>query len=418
MRNKTFIISLVVIAASLIGIALSALLIFEYFGVTPAVADAVCARGSGVNACTIVSASRFAAIRGIPLIGDVPVAVMGFIFYGFIASIALMYIIRRNNEEIPQLYILILILAGAAFIGDMALYFISVFIIKFVCPLCAITYAATAVILLSSILILRNNRTYTGESLTMSIKNYLKKHSLNFALIAFVLAAAGIGIGAGARVIAQAKEASTYEDRLNVAIRQYETAKETDISLAEAPIFGKPSAQAKFVVFFDFTCIHCMDEFLVLEKMMKKYPDAISVTFKFFPLHGNCGTLEKGREDSDAEACIASVAAFCGHNQGKFMEYARILFDNYHNKDIKFSVKTVREAAKTAGLDIAGFDLCFGSKKAREFVASEYLETERLGITSTPTLYLNGKKLTADSRKADILEGLVNYCVEKKKQMK
>lgn len=415
MRNKSFIVSLIIIAASIAGLLLSVLLILEYFGVAPAAADIVCSRGNGVNACTIVSASRFAALRGLPLIGDLPVAVFGFIFYGFIAAVVILNGIRRNDDESPQLFFLILILSTFALIGDIALYLISMFIIKFVCPLCVMSYAATAVILVSSILMLKNNRNFQGESLTMSIKKYLKKHILNFALIAIALTAAGIGMGAGARVIAKVKEASTYEDRLNRAIRQYETAKETAISLTEAPALGKSPAQADFVMFFDFTCIHCMDEFFELEEIIKKYPDSMSVSFKYFPLNGDCGRLKKGRDDREAEGCMASAAAYCGHRQGKFAEYAKILFNNYHKKDIKFSAGTVMEAAKSAGMNTREFEQCFGSKKALEFVTSEYMETERLDIRSTPTLYLNGKRLVSGSRKKDILEGLVKYCMQRNK---
>jgi hypothetical protein len=44
MRNKTFILSLIVIIASIAGLSLSALLILEYFGLAPAAADIVCVR--------------------------------------------------------------------------------------------------------------------------------------------------------------------------------------------------------------------------------------------------------------------------------------------------------------------------------------------------------------------------------------
>jgi predicted DsbA family dithiol-disulfide isomerase len=192
-------------------------------------------------------------------------------------------------------------------------------------------------------------------------------------------------------------------------------AKENNILLNEAPASGKQTAKAKFVKFFDFTCIHCMDEFIVLEKLLKKYPEDISVSFKFFPLDGNCFISGKGRNEEEPEACIASAAGFCGHRQGKFMECAKILFENYHKKDIKFTGKTLRDAAMAAGLDIAGFDLCFGSKQAREFVGMEYAEAEMLKISSTPTLFLNGKRLPAGSRKEDIFEGLINYCMQRSK---
>jgi protein-disulfide isomerase len=418
-RNRTFIITLTIIAASLIGLALSTLLIFEYYGAAPAAAEAVCAHGqAGVNSCAIVSASRYAAFRGIPLIGDVPIAVIGFIFYGFIAASFLLPGIRRKNENISPLFIMIFVLAGIALIGDIALYLISVFIIRFVCPLCVVTYAATAVILLSSILMLRKDDNSAGPSSMMKMKDYLNKQIVLFALIALVLANAGMGISAGANVMGQAKEASSYQGRLNMAIRQYETVKETAISLTEAPVIGKSNVQAQFIIFFDFTCVHCRTEFLLLEKLIKKYPDAVSVSFKFFPLEGNCGNPGKEPDEDEAKACIAMAAARCGHHQGKFVEYAKTLFDYYHIKEIKFSKKIVREAAISNRLNMLEFDRCLVSGDEWRLVNMDSLEGEKLGIKSTPTIFLNWKLLTAESRKADMLEGLANYCIEKKKQMR
>jgi protein-disulfide isomerase/uncharacterized membrane protein len=412
---KNRLIIFMIIAASLAGLILSALLIFEYFGVTPAVADAVCTRGIGVNACTIVSASRFAALRGIPLIGDVPVAVFGFVFYGFIAALVILQHIRKNNDNNFPIHSVILILSGAALLGDIVLYFISVFIIQFVCPLCIMTYAATAVILLSSIIIITSNKIFSKQSYAIRIKDYLKKEILLFTLIAFALAVAGISIGAGARLIAQAKEASTYDERLKGAIRQYETAKIVAIDLNKSAYIGKQNAPVSFAVFFDFTCSHCSDEMLIFEGLFKKYENAIKISFKNFPLNGDCTELEKSKADSDVEACIAAAAGLCADRQGKFMEYAKLLFKNYHNKKIGFTERSVQNAAVTVGLNMQDFNRCFSSKEIKERLLLEIKEAEKIGVESTPAIYLDGRLLTGKSRKADMLEGLVQYCLRRNK---
>ena len=407
--NKNRIIEVLIIIASVAGLFLSVLLILEYFGLSPAAAEAVCSRGSGVNACRIVSSSPYAAIRDMPFIGDVPTALFGFIFYGFIAVITAAQFMRQNSGEVFQLYTLILILSIAAFSGDAALYLVSVFSIKFVCPLCAMTYAATTLILISSILLLKKNTGSPGESIIMAMKNFLKRNILTYITIVIVLASAGISTSAVVHAVADKKDYS-YEERFQKAIRQYESEKVTDVSFADVPVFGKENADAKFVIFFDFTCSHCMIEFNALEMLMKKYPDDTSVSFRFFPLDGSCSKPEKGSENIEAASCIAFAAAFCSYKQGKFMEYAKILFDNYHKKNIRFSVKSVRDAARVINMNLAGFDLCFGSEQTWEYINKEYMETERLGLTGTPTVYLNGKKLTGSSRRADMLEGLVKYC--------
>ena len=75
----------------------------------------------------------------------------------------------------------------------------------------------------------------------------------------------------------------------------------------------------------------------------------------------------------------------------------------------------VRELAKKAKLNMTDFDLCFPSKETKDFIKGEYNESEKLGIGSAPTVYLNGRLLTASLRRNDIIEGLVKYCIEKGK---
>ncbi|MFH0977153.1 MAG: thioredoxin domain-containing protein [Spirochaetota bacterium] len=416
MKNKSNIFSWIIITASLAGLALSVLLIFEYFGVSPAAADAVCSRGrGGINACTIVSASRFAALRGVPLIGDLPVAVFGFVFYGFIAALVILQFFRKNSNDTLQMHAVILVLSVAALLSDIFLYFISIFIIKFVCPLCIMTYAATAVILLFSIILVKSSKDSAEGSFIEKMKDYLRKEILLFAVIAVALAAAGISIGVSARMIAQTKESSTYEERLKGAIRRYETAKAATIDLKNSIYTGKQDAPVSFVVFFDFTCSHCSEEMLILEDLLKKYENAIAISFKNFPLNGDCTELENSKADSDAESCIAAAAGLCADRQGKFMEYAKLLFKNYHNEKIGFTKKSVRNAAQTAGLNILGFDTCFLSKEIKDQLLLEIKEAEKIGVESTPAIFLNGRLLAGKSRKADMLEGLVQYCLKRNK---
>ena len=414
LRNKVFINSIILIAASIAGLALSVVLIFEYFGVTSAVAEAVCERGQGgVNACAVVSASRYAAIRGSPLIGDVPTAVLGFVFYSFIASIILLHGFRRSGEDMRPPYVIITALAGAAFLGDIALYMVSAFIIRFVCPVCVMTYVATALILLFSILLFKQSVITGGGSLLMRVKEYLVKNAVHFVIIALAICAVGLGIGAGARLMAEKKESVTYKDRLDRAVRQYETAQAVAIDTAGVPVVGKTNAPAHFTVFFDFTCGHCGDEILILDRLMKKYPGAVAVSFQFLPLAGDCGSLDRGRNNPSAGACIASVAALCAHGQNRFLDYEKSLFDHYHRKGRAFTSETVHNLAKSCKMDMAAFDACFSSTATWDFITRQYREAEKLGIGSTPTLYLNGKLLAAPSCRPDILEGLVLYCVRK-----
>jgi len=411
MRAKYSFFPVVLAAASIAGMVLSAVLIFEYYGITPDVADAVCSKGhTGVNACTVVSASRFAAVKGIPYLKEIPVAAAGFAFYGFILCIVLLNFLRKEKTGTRPLLAFIAILSGIAFSGDMVLYLVSIFIIKFVCPLCVMTYILTLIILTTSIYLYRKNSTFNPEALSMGMKLYFKKEIVKFIIIAAAVGVSAIGIGSGARLMAEKKESVSYDERIDRAVREYETAEIIYISKENIPVIGNRNAPAQFTVFFDYTCSHCMEEIALLEKLIKKYSDLISVSFKFLPLNGVCEIIENGRDDEAAEGCIAATAAYSAHLQKRFIEYSNLLFESYHNKDMKLTRANVRELAKKNKLNMKDFERDFTSDKTKLFIKGEYDESEKLKIESTPTVYLNGKLLSRTSMKADIIEGLVQYC--------
>lgn len=207
MRNRNIILSFIITAASVAGMILSAALIFEYYGITPtSAAAAVCARGkTGIDACAVVSASRFAAIKGIPFIKEIPVAAAGFTFYGIILFIIFLSMIRGRKADKKSPLLLVIILASAALAADIVLYIISAFIIKFLCPLCVMTYIATAIILICSILIYRQNK-FNNEELTMNLKVYFKKETVYILFAALILGISATGIGTGAKLMAEKKK--------------------------------------------------------------------------------------------------------------------------------------------------------------------------------------------------------------------
>ncbi|PKL19344.1 MAG: hypothetical protein CVV49_01305 [Spirochaetae bacterium HGW-Spirochaetae-5] len=244
---------------------------------------------------------------------------------------------------------------------------------------------------------------------------YFKKNIYRLLIIIVLSAAAAVGLSTGARIIADKKNGGTPEERLKYAIRLYETAETLNINLEGVPFFGKKTAAAHLIIFFDYTCSHCKKEFELVQKLEKKYPDEISVSYKFFPIDGTCKSFERGRDDPSAGACIAAKAAYSSYSQNRFMEFSGLLFDWYHTKSNQFTVKTVSELAKNFKLNFKSFNTIFLSEKTESFISREYNEAEKLGIESTPTVFLNGRLIPAGSRKADILEGLVKYCIKRGK---
>ena len=91
----------------------------------------------------------------------------------------------------------------------------------------------------------------------------------------------------------------------------------------------------------------------------------------------------------DRNACLAAMSAECAGQQGKFWEYHDRLFDNQGS----LSRSAFLRFAEELGLDRERFVSCLESDETRRAVQSDVAEGDRLGITSTPTLFINRRSV-------------------------
>jgi protein-disulfide isomerase len=142
------------------------------------------------------------------------------------------------------------------------------------------------------------------------------------------------------------------------------------------PVKGPANAKVKIVEFADFQCPHCKHAVELLEKALKKYDGKVSLTYLDFPIKG---------EVSNALA----YGAYCADKQGKYWEYHGLAFAKQGtlNKD------SAKDLAKELKLDDAKFDACLKSGDAEKQVAKARAEGERIGITGTPGLFVNGRRV-------------------------
>ena len=85
----------------------------------------------------------------------------------------------------------------------------------------------------------------------------------------------------------------------------------------------------------------------------------------------------------------AAEAARCAGDQGKYWEMHDLLF-----ADISaLSVPQLKQGATKLGLDQAAFGQCLDSGKHQAVVQADYAGAEKLGVNSTPSLYINGRPL-------------------------
>ena len=154
---------------------------------------------------------------------------------------------------------------------------------------------------------------------------------------------------------------------------------------------GPAAAPVTIVEYSDFACSHCARARRDLERLIAERPRDVRLVFRHFPLDTSCNsTLTHSVHPT---ACEAAMAAECAGELGKFWEFHDYLFDNQQPHDYP-------RAAAALGLDPERFKSCLASGRGGETVARDVAAAARLGVESTPTLFINGRAVRGalDSR--------------------
>ncbi|MBI4200103.1 MAG: thioredoxin domain-containing protein [Chloroflexi bacterium] len=151
------------------------------------------------------------------------------------------------------------------------------------------------------------------------------------------------------------------------------------VSADGAPFKGGATAPVVIVKFEDFHCPFCKQVQPTLVQLLSRYNEKVKLVHKDYPIDQLHPAARKGHE-----------AARCANDQGKFWAYHDKLYENAP----KASPEQLKAYAKEVGLDLAAFDQCFASGKYQAAVQRDVDEGARLGITGTPTFFVNGRVLT------------------------
>lgn len=147
------------------------------------------------------------------------------------------------------------------------------------------------------------------------------------------------------------------------------------ISLAGSQAKGPADAPVTVIEYSDFRCPACRKVHPVVEEAMKLYGPKVRWVFKNFPL------------PMHQDAHIASEAALCTADQGRFWDYQDALF----NFQGEFNPETLTKIAEDLKLDAKAFRACLDSGAHKDDVEHELREGAQAGINAVPTFIVNGK---------------------------
>ena len=149
------------------------------------------------------------------------------------------------------------------------------------------------------------------------------------------------------------------------------------VPLLDSPARGPADAAITVVMFSDFECPYCQAGHEIMGELQRRYPGAVRVAYKAFPL------------DMHPHALLAAMAARSAQSQGKFWDFHDRLFSQ---RGLDFD--TLLEHAQAAKLDLDALRKDLQALEYGPEVSRDLRLGRRLGVSSTPTFFLNGRLLT------------------------
>lgn len=331
--------------------------------------------------------------------GGIPTATFGAAYFG---ALGLWYLVvgrPRGRGRYWHAIPLGLNLAGALF----SAFLLSVMLTRVgsVCWWCTLTHLINFAMLFLSWKLFRES---PGE------EEGWPPRRLGFAGVLLMIAWAAVCLQglmvAGARKAArEANEYARtfYEDTDLQRYLQQRQASTTVPIRPDDPVRGNPSAPHTAVVFSDFQCPACKGfaEFFD-SQVLPAMGDRLKIVYKHFPLEPECNPLLQ--QTVHEQACEAADAAEAARSLGGSDAFWKMHDLLFANQDGLGQAPWLR-LAQEAGLDSARLSDLVSSRLFRGRIREDADLGRRLNIQSTPTVFLDGRKME-DWRRLDVWQAL------------
>ena len=167
-------------------------------------------------------------------------------------------------------------------------------------------------------------------------------------------------------------------------------------------VIGSNNKGVVLVEYGDFQCPACGGYHPIIKQVVDKYQNDIKFQFRNFP-------LQQIHQNARAAARTAEAAG----KQGKYWEMHNLLYEQQQSWENSTAVNTIFEGyASQLGLDLAKFKTDFASTAVNETINADFAEGTRLGVDSTPTFFLQGKKLDNPPRDVEGWSKLLDQAIK------
>ena len=159
-----------------------------------------------------------------------------------------------------------------------------------------------------------------------------------------------------------------------------------EIATEGYPRKGAEAARFTIVEFGDYQCPHCSKAAKVLHRLVENYPDDVQVIYMDFPINRT------------GISRIVAEGAACALQQEEFWAYHDLAYE----RQSELNDRSPMAFAKILGLDEVAFAKCITGRGAKAHVARSADEARRLGLTATPSIFVNGRPLRSRHLERDL----------------
>jgi len=320
----------------------------------------------GVFDCQKIDLSKYAElIPGLPL----SAFAAGWFFVFFIATL-----FARSDEDRSKAIKASLFFSSISIVFSIVYLFIMLFKIKSLCLLCLGIDAINLALFLIVISI------YLKEKISFKFNVQEIKFTATLSLVAVAFAFF---------ISFFSKPESFPKREVNFLISKVLNAPAVPIQIPSTQAsVGPMDAPITIVKFSDFQCPSCQRGANSIHPLMKKYEKQIRFVFFNFPLDSKCN--RKIEHTMHPAACEAARLAWCANQKGQYMLAYHELFSRQSELA---PGKLIDLFSAHSEMDLTSLKQCVESPESLNGITAEIEQGIHLGIQSTPTFYINGKKI-------------------------
>jgi protein-disulfide isomerase len=150
---------------------------------------------------------------------------------------------------------------------------------------------------------------------------------------------------------------------------------------------GGKNAPVTLEEYGDYQCPPCAALFPMLKTIEAQYGERLRFVFRQYPL-----------TPTHPHALVAAQAAEAAGLQGRFWEMHDRLYENQQKWSVEVDPRpTFINYARDIGLDVDRFINDMNGQQVKARVTSDRLRGGSMGVTGTPTLFINGRMLRPEA---------------------